>query len=82
MITKNDIQEIHPKVIELIQPGKSVAVYYGADNMNNERRHIRAIVDGKYVVYKTWSKTRQTWRYYIESMWSFHFMYIEGRLKK
>ena len=80
MITKDDIQEIHPKVIELVQPGKSILVKLS--NGSNQRQHVRAIVDDGIVIYRVWSKTRQIWNYYVMNLWQFHFMYIEGRLKK
>lgn len=54
-----------------IQLGAKFRVYWGAGNVNNELRHIRAVVDDSQVVYRVWSKHRRDWQYQIDDMYAF-----------
>lgn len=40
------------ELLELVQPGNSIRVFYNPNNSNNEIRHIRAIVDEAHIVYR------------------------------
>ena len=63
---------------ELLQPGQVVRLYFQENNRNNALYHIRAVVDEKWVVYRKWSKRKQSWQYnlcdrgYLELLYSHH----------
>lgn len=65
---------------KLVSPGSSCRVFYYDGNPNNERRHIRAIVDDEQVVYRVWSRRHQTWRYYVEHLGRFELLWRDGWL--
>ena len=48
--------------------GKSFKIHYGEGNINNRVIHIRAIVDDDKVVFRWWSKGRQSWIYEVEHL--------------
>ena len=75
--------EIHysQELIDMLQPGKKVKLFYSKGNPNNELRHIRAIVDGEYIVYKVWWVPNQRWYYRVEWIYSFHLDFEDGNLK-
>lgn len=62
---------------EMLQPGKKVKVFYGEKNINNETRHIRAIIDEEYIVYRVWYRS---WHYRVEHRYDFELKYESGRL--
>jgi hypothetical protein len=64
---------------EMLQPGQKIRVFYGEGNINNEIRHIRAIVDDDFIVYRVWSK-RKGWMYRISHKYDFELRYEKGRL--
>jgi len=68
------------ELIAMLQPGTAVRVDYGKNNINNELRHIRAIVDDDQVVYKVWSPRKQTWQYHVKWLYGFLLMYKNGNL--
>ena len=53
-------------------PGQTWRVFFNKDNPNNRTLHIRGIVDGEYVVTRTWS-LRKGWMYAVE-----HVSYLEA----
>lgn len=53
--------------IDDIKAGKKFKIYYGKNNINNCKIHIRSIVDDRWIAYKQWSTFRQRWVYNIES---------------
>lgn len=68
------------EVIEILQPGKKVRLFYGKDNPNNQIRHIRAIVDKEYIAYRVWSP-KKGWMYRIAWIYHFQTAYNSGTLK-
>lgn len=68
-------------LLEMIQPGHAVRVYFGPDNAKSYLAHIRAIVDGDQIIFRSWLRRRQFWRYHVESMYYFELMAKDGRLK-
>jgi hypothetical protein len=64
---------------EMLQPGQKIKVFYSEGNINNEIRHIRAIVDDDFIVYRVWSK-RNRWMYNIASKYNFELKYERGIL--
>ncbi len=44
--------------------------------------HIRAIVDKEQVVYKKWFRTKQRWRYFVDSIIYFNLLEKNNELKK
>jgi hypothetical protein len=66
---------------ELLQPGNKVRRSYGKKNPNNCLMHIRAIVDGEWIVYRVWWKSKQYWRYRIEWRYRFELDYEKGALE-
>lgn len=65
---------------EMLQPGQKVKVFYNEGNINNQIRHIRAVVDGEFIVYRVWSR-RKGWQYCIEHRYGFEYKYEKGVLK-
>lgn len=45
--------------------GDRVRMFYGAGNPNNCLLHVRAVVDGHFVM-RWWSRVRRDWRYVVE----------------
>ena len=74
--------EIPDELIDVLQPGTVVRVHYNENNINNELRHIRGIVDDDQIVYRVWSKRKQTWRYHVEWIYAFHLLFKDGHLSK
>ena len=66
---------------ELIKPGNSIQIYFNENNPNNRLIHIRAIVDERYVVFRTWSKHKQDWMYEIHPIIHFEVLQKENCLK-
>ncbi len=69
-----------PELLDMLQPGKKVRVFYYPGNVNNQLRHIRAIVDEEYVVYRVWSRHKRRWVYRIEWLYQFNLAWENGRL--
>ncbi len=65
---------------EMLQPGNKVKVFISKENIHNQLRHIRAIIDNEYIVYKVWFKSKQDWRYFIEHVYKFELEYKQGWL--
>jgi len=63
-----------------LQPGVKVKVYYNENNINNQIRHIRAIVDTDWVVYRVWSKRKRMWCYRIDHIYAFELLKEDGHL--
>jgi hypothetical protein len=53
-------------------------VFYHKGNINNEIRHIRAIVDKEYIVYRVWQKNHYSYR--VAHKYEFELGYENGRL--
>jgi len=70
------------EISDLIVPGKTIKVFIHEDNPHNLTHHIRAIVDGDQVVYKTWSQEKGRFRYSIAHMNWFEIMNREGWLSE
>jgi len=66
-------------LLEMLKPGKAVNVCYPGDNPNNEKRHIRAIVDDEWIVYMVYRRNR--WTYHIDWIYAFLRIYEDGYLK-
>jgi hypothetical protein len=71
-----------PEFLALLQPGVALRLNYGPGNVNNERRHIRAVVDDIQVVYRVWSRRRQRWVYQVESRYGLWLQWRRGDLRK
>lgn len=69
------------RLIDMLQPGKKVKLFYNEGNPNNELRHIRAIVDDEYIVYRVWSRHKQYWIYHVNWIYDFHLAFEGGNLK-
>lgn len=57
-------------------------VFYQKGNLNNELRHIRAIVDEDMVVYCTWWKIHRRWNYKIVHISLFELGFEQGAYKR
>lgn len=71
---------ISPEVLAMIQPGKKVRHLRGPDRSVSRIRHIRAIVDDEWVVYRVWQ--RGHWEYFVEWLYGFELAWQDGRLVK
>ena len=67
---------------KILQPGKKIKVFYSDGNINNQTRHIRAIVDDEFVVYRTWQKRKREWFYHVKHIYHFELLLENGRLFK
>lgn len=63
------------EVARLIEPGNSVY-------LDGRLCHIRALVDGWQVVYRTWSRRKRDYYYHVESRYWFELAYQSGNLRK
>ena len=70
--------EMSPELKELVQPGKKVRLFFSPDNINNELRHIRAIVDDEYIVCRVWSRRKRRWIYKIHWFYIYQ-LYLDDR---
>lgn len=68
------------ELLEMIQPGKKVRVFYYRGNSNNQLRHIRAIVDEEYIVYRIWSRHTLCWLYRVDLLYHFYLKWENGHL--
>lgn len=71
-----EIDTINPDLLAVLTPGARLRYKHGAAN---ELRHIRAIVDDEYVVYKVWWPPR--WEYEIVSIYSLNLEWEQGWLR-
>lgn len=51
---------------DAVRVGDTIRFFYGKDNRNNRTIHIRAIVDDDQIVFRWWSRKKQTWIYQVE----------------
>ena len=65
-------------LMERLRPGAKVRVFYGEGNINNELRHIRAVVDDGWIVYKVWWKHHRRWHYAVADIYDFHLGFKYG----
>jgi hypothetical protein len=72
--------ELEPPVGTLAA-GQTWRIYFDAGNPNNRTIHIRAVLDGAYIVFRAWSKRKQSWSYAIEPTCYFDFLLREGHLR-
>lgn len=77
---KNEGLRYRQEMLDMIQPGKKVRLFYSEENPNNQLRHIRAIVDDEYIVYRVWSSGKQTWRYSVDWVFGFKVVFDAGFL--
>jgi hypothetical protein len=56
------------------QEGDCGSGYYGEGNINNKVIHVRSIVDGNQIVFKTWFKHKKMWSYQINHLYYFEFL--------
>ncbi len=73
--------EFTPELKQILTPGNAVKLWYSEDNPNNEIRHIRAIVDDDYIVYRVWITTKKRWNYQVAPWSSFYYPWKDGDLK-
>jgi len=66
----------------VVRPGSSYHLFFNVGNINNNKIHIRAIVDCDWVVFRSWSKRKQQWFYQINHMYFFELLHRDGYLKK
>ncbi len=72
--------EFSQELRDLLRPGKAVRLFYNEGNPNNEIRHIRAVVDDEFIVYRVWTPRRK-WMYYITGYYGFLLAYRDGDLR-
>lgn len=77
-----DWLETTPEFDALIVPGARLRVRHNPDSPHSELRHIRAIVDEEYVVYRVWWRHHKRWEYKIEWLYGFWIIYRHGGLTK
>ena len=73
-------REYSKELLNMLQPGKKVKLVYSEWSPNNELRHVRAIVDDEYIVYKVWSRHKKRWHYRVEWIFDFHLAFKGGNL--
>ena len=67
------------ELLEMVQPGKKVRVFYSA-GVDNQLRHILAVVDEEYIVYRVWNRHKQRWFYDVVWLYEFYLKWEGGRL--
>lgn len=73
--------DISPEVLDMVQPGKAVRLAFPPPNVNNEIRHIRAVVDDECVVFRVWLKHKKRWVYRCDDLIYYQILWREGFLK-
>ncbi len=63
-----------------IKVGKTYKLFWYEGNINNKTIHIRAFVDDQ-IVYRYWSKRKQSWYYKIDTEYFFYLLEREGVIK-
>jgi hypothetical protein len=63
------------RLVQRMQPG----TIWRAPSMG--RIHVRAVVDGDQIVFRTWSKRKQTWLYRVEWVYAFYLWDKDGVLE-
>lgn len=63
----------------LLAPGIALRYSYQADNVRSCVRHIRAVIDGDYVVYWVWSIRRRR-VYKVEHRYGFDYAWTQGHI--
>ena len=64
-----------------LQPGNKVYVFYKEGKQANQIRHIRAIVDDEYIVYRIHSR-QKGWQYHCAWYYDFQLLEQFGHLKE
>lgn len=72
--------EYPDELLDMLQPGKSVRVFYKPNHRKNQKRHILAVIEDEQIVYKFWLVSRG-WIYRIEWIYAFLLLYKDGNLK-
>ena len=80
-IARHIMGDYPPEFLALLTSGTALRLNYGPGNVNNCRRHIRAIVDDDQVVYRVWS-ARRGWLYRVESAYALYVEWKQGVLRK
>lgn len=75
---EKNYEAVVAQAIEALKPG-AVARLYKPNNVNHRICHIRAIVDGEYVVFRVWRAGRG-WVYRIDSAYYFGLLLMDGSL--
>lgn len=70
------------RVISLLEPGKTLRIFYNKGNVNNKLIHIRAVVDGYTIVFRWWSRKRRNWVYEVEDYYYFYIRFNDGVLRE
>lgn len=77
--------QVHgPLTVELdalLQPGAALRIYFGPGDGRNRTVHVRAVVDGHFVI-RTWSRTDRRWAYEVEPRHYFWVLLVDGCLSK
>lgn len=73
-IDKDIIEEVN----EMLVPGNIIKIVL--PRKDYQLRHIRAIVDDEYIVYKVWSKRKQYWFYFVDWWYKFYLEKEKGVL--
>lgn len=75
--------DIDPGLLAALKPGASLRRTIGSatPTPRTELWHVRAIVDGEYVVYRVWSRGRRRWHYRLDDVIFLHLCWQEGTLE-
>ncbi len=74
---------IAPGLLAALKPGARLRRTIGSltPTPYTELWHVRAIVDGEYIVYRVWSRSRRRWQYRIKDLIFFHLCWQDGTLE-
>ena len=72
--------EVEMILEQALIPGKSYRICYGPGNINNQRIHIRAVVDDVKIVCRRWIRRKKRWWYDVKDFWFFYWLCKEGYL--
>jgi len=78
--TGDEMDRGRARVLEVLRPGSAVRQYFGPDHIFNERLYIRGVVDGEWIVWRTWSKSRRSWTYQVDWYYKFWLLLRDGNL--
>ena len=73
--------ELPSELRDILSPGNTVRLWFNEGNPNNELRHVRAVVDDEWIVYRFWRKHKRGWFYEVSHWLYFYLCWRDGFLK-
>jgi hypothetical protein len=73
---QDELQKLRQK----LQTGKRLHIYFGEENINNEKIEVREVVDNEHIVFRTKNEVNNTYAYRMKDILWFYTLEQEGCL--